>query len=90
MKEFEITFKEFIEKFRTMLIQDNSNIVLNYRVYPSIGYEFYIPFHNCIYHLIITEKDLKEFYNTDKFDRDAMFRIFKEELIDKSNAVCIK
>ena len=90
MKEFEITFKEFIEKFRGMLLQDNSNIVLSYRVYPTIGYEFFIPFGNCLYHLIVTETDLKEFYNSDKFERDAMFRMFKEELIDKVNAVCVK
>lgn len=90
MKEFEITFKEFIEKFRGMLLQDNSDIVLNYRVHPTIGYEFYIPFKNCVYHVFVTEENLKEFYNSDKFDREAMFRMFKEELIDKVNTVCIK
>jgi len=90
MKEFEITFKEFIERFRGMLIQDNSNVVLNYRVVSGVGYEFFVPFGLCVYHLFVTESDLKDFYNSDKFDREAMFRMFREELLDKANAVCIK
>lgn len=90
MRQFEITFKEFIEKFRGMLLQENSTVVLNYKVYAGIGYEFFIPFGGCIYHLMVNENDLKEFYNSDKFDRDAMFRMFREELIDKANSVCVK
>lgn len=90
MKEFEITFKEFIERFRGMLLQENSNVVLNYRVIKGIGYEFFIPFNSCMYHLFVNDTDLKGFYNSDRFDRDAMFRMFREELIDKANSVCVK
>jgi len=88
--QFEITFKEFVEKFRETLLLDNSDMVLNVRVIPKIGFEFFIPHKEVMYHLMVNEDDLKQFYNSEHFSRDAMFRMFQEELLDKSNTVYIR
>lgn len=90
MQQFEVNFEEFMSKLVPPLKAEGSSLVLNYRILEETGYEFWVSFQGYSYHCIVTEADLDKLYRSNTVDRNAMFRMFKQEVIESINSVWVK